>query len=425
MSPPDPVRSAAMRSSILSFLQQRFEAKAEKLNGDSTKLAELRAQFIPEVWLADAARRVSQIQAVTHSLKPIHPDAKGSSLYCEPTKLAKRPELGSHVLGAAFDADVVGNAAALDVYKFLKVTHEGQSILSLCTTCDPDLSAALHTDPTVASAWIKAFADLAQAREKFRSHTHAKQIYWPLAEPQDNSAFHLLAPLYPTSLVHRVYQSLQADRFSDDAKAARAARKTEEWHDRPVREYHQLAVQKLGGTKPQNISQLNSERRGDNFLLASLPPVWRSAAVKPLLGMASMFDAFHWRAEVRAQTQQLRRFFEGGPARNLATRARRDDMVESLLDELMQFIAAVQTLPPGWSADVQCMLPAHQIALLDDSAGGPQADETMSQLAADFAHWLNAHLREPLPMGDAEFLHWRRQARELFEQSQREGNHEQ
>ena len=51
-----------------------------------------------------------------------------------------------------------------------------------------------------------------------------------------------------------------------------------------VEAYASLAVQELGGTKPQNISQLNSERRGDNYLLASLPPVWKTVAVQPVHG---------------------------------------------------------------------------------------------------------------------------------------------
>ncbi len=278
MSPPDPARSAAIRSVIAEFLQQRLDTKLEKLAEDDPKCAELRAQFQPAAWLDDAARRVGQIQAVTHSLKPIHPDAKGSSLYREPQALAALAEVGSHTLGAQFEADVVGNAAALDVYKFLKLAHQGQSFLSLSVAGDGDLSAALSDDPAQSISWMAAFAALSEARGHLSSHTLAKQLYWQVGtDPHDDTGYHLLAPLYPTSLVHRVYQTLQDDRFGDAAKAARDARKAGNWHERPVREYPQLAIQKLGGTKPQNISQLNSERRGDNCLLASLPPIWKSA----------------------------------------------------------------------------------------------------------------------------------------------------
>lgn len=424
MSLPDPTQSDALHALIAEFLKLRLESKLEKLAEDDPKRPDLLAQFVPAIWLEDAARRVVQIQAVTHSLKPLHPDAKGSSLFREPLTLGPISEVGSHILGATFDADVVGNAAALDVYKFLKLEHQGRSFLSLSIAADADLGAALSPDPAVAQAWMQAFAGLAQPRGKFSSHTQAKQIYWPVGnDPHDDAGYHLLAPLYPTSLVNRFYQTLQDDRFGEAAKAARAARKADAWSERPVREYPNLAIQKLGGTKPQNISQLNSERGGNNCLLASLPPVWQSPTIKPVLGVASLFAVYRWRREVRTLAGHMRRFLESGPTNNMATRARRDELVESLLDELMQFTAEVHTLAPGWSADPSCDLPSHHTAWLDPE--GPQANaagsDTADRLASDFAHWLNAQLREPLPMGDAEYLHWRKQARELFKEAEREG----
>lgn len=435
MSPPDPSRSTAIRAVIADFLQQRLQVKLEEVEKDKKldkdairqeRIDKLREQFSADAWLEDAARRVSQIQAVTHSLKPIHPDAKGSSLFREPASLAPIKELGSHALGAVFDADVVGNAAALDVYKFLKLEHNGRSLLNLCTEADGDLGTALNADPATARAWMVAFASLAEPRGKFSSHTQAKQIYWPVGnDPHDDTGYHLLAPLYPTSLVHRVYQTLQEDRFGEAAKAAREARKAGEWHERPVREYPNLAIQKLGGTKPQNISQLNSERRGDNCLLASLPPVWLSAEVKPVLNVASLFDVFRWRKEVRALAAHLRRYLESDPARNMETRERRDELVELLLDELMQYSAEVQTLQPGWSTDARCELPAHQIAWLDPQDNNTDTGDMIDRMASDFANWLNGQLRNPLPMGDAEYLYWRKQARELFKEAEREGAYEQ
>ncbi len=421
MSTQDPERSSAIRAVIADFLQQRLATKIEKLAEDDPKRAELQTQFIPAVWLEDAARRVVQIQAVTHSLKPIHPDAKGSSLFREPSALPPVAEVGSHNLGASFDADVVGNAAALDVYKFLKLSHQGRSLLDLAAAADADLGAALNADPTVAPAWMAAFAGLAAPRGKVASHTQAKQIYWPIGDnPHDDAGYHLLAPLYPTSLVHRVYLALQDDRFSDAAKAARDARKAGELHERPVREYPNLAIQSLGGTKPQNISQLNSERRGDNCLLASLPPVWKSVDVKPLYGVDSLFKRYGGRKEVRTLAANLRRFLEGDPAANLKTRQRRDELVDALIDELMQFTAELGTLDAGWSTATECDLPPAHRAWLDPDGCDPAVDDAADRVASDFANWLNGQLRDPLPVGDAEFLHWRKLAREQFKQAERE-----
>lgn len=420
-------RRAELRLLIKSFLQERLEGKLDKLSPDDPKRSELIAQFQPAAWLADAARRVVQIQAVTHSLKPIHPEAKGSSLYRSPKTLPSGDWVGSHCLAEQFDADVVGNAAALDVYKFLKLSHDGQSLLDLAVQEDADLVAAFSDDEALGRQWMSAFAGLAAGRAKLSSHTFAKQVYWPLDgeghSAHDDQSYHLLAPLYPTSLVHRVYQQLQDDRFSEEAKAARAARKEGAYHPRPVREYPDLAIQKLGGTKPQNISQLNSERRGDNCLLASVPPVWKAAAVRPLWGVSSLFKVWGRRPSVLQQARALRRFLLSVPPANEATRVRVRDAVESLVDELVQFQAELLMLEPGWSQADDCALPAVQRAWLDpegQDAAALAEDEVADGVAADLARWVNAQLRGVLAVGDDEFLAWRKLAREQLHALARE-----
>ncbi|MDH4482977.1 MAG: type I-F CRISPR-associated protein Csy1 [Rhodoferax sp.] len=421
---PDLGRVASLQLLIEQFLSERLNGKLEKLAPDDPKRTELQAQFIPAIWLDDAARRVVQIQAVTHSLKPIHPDAKGSSLYREPATLHPSAAVGTHSLGKAFAADVVGNAAALDVYKFLKLSHDGHSLLELAVQGDADLTAALTDNTVLAQQWMAAFASLAEARGTASSHTNAKQLYWLVGNgAHDDGAFHLLAPLYPTSLVHRVYQQIQDDRFSEDVKAARAARKAGNYHSRPVREYPQLAIQKLGGTKPQNISQLNSERRGDNCLLASIPPIWKSEDVRPLLRVSSLFKVYGRRRAVAQQARALRLFLQGDPPRNKPTRRQVQEWVQSLIDELVLFQAELFTLAPGWSQADECRLSAGQRAWLDplgQALGAMDQDDGADTVAADFARWVNAQLRDPLPVGDREFLEWRKLAAEQLAAHERE-----
>ena len=229
-----------------------------------------------------------------------------------------------------------------------------------------------------------------------------------------------MAPLYPTSLAHRVYQTLQDDRFSDAAKAARAAKKAGEPHERPVRDYPNLALQGLGGTKPQNISQLNSERRGDNALLASLPPVWLSVDIKPVLHTESLFTVYQHRPEVRKTARLLRDFLVADPARNVTTRQRRDDWIDDLIHELLLFTAELRSLPAGWTQSVDCDLPAAHRQWLDPVGDQPASDDATVCVADDFAHWINSKLRPPLPVGDPEFLAWRKQALDVFKADARE-----
>lgn len=427
-----PQRVIGLRAVIADFLKKRLDDKLEKIKDgeadEDTRRAALHQQYQPATWLGDAARRVDQIQAVTHSLKPIHPDAKGTNLYRPPASLAVLYEVGSHCLGNDFAGDVVGNAAALDVYKFLKLTHQGTSLLDLVLAQDTDLAAALSTDEAQANDWMTAFAGLVNPRGRLASHTMAKQLYWPTGDdPHDGAAFHLLAPLYASSLAHRVYLTIQDDRFSEEAKAARKARHDGEYSERPVHEYPQLAAQQLGGTKPQNISQLNSERRGNNRLLASLPPVWKSVDLKPLLRTETMFLRYGRRDGVRQTLKTLLAFLKTDSAGSVEMRIHRTELVELLIDKFLRFTAELRQLEPGWSQTGDCHLSLAQkhwldpdgVAIACADAGQPLPTDTTERISADFANWLNARLRDPLPVGDPEFLEWRRRMHEEIKADER------
>lgn len=261
-------RQRLFHTTIQTFIQQRKDEKL-KDSDDPDKTA----KYDYHTWLADAARRVTQIQAVTHVLKATHPDARGSSLYLAPIELPSHAEIGSHTLGAEYADDVVGNAAALDVYKFLKLDVEQRRLLDWFLADDPDLLAALHPDSATAQDWSAAFKGLIRSADAdYASHPMAKQVYWCVGdEPTQNEHFHLLQPLFSSSLAHAVHHDIQAARFGETNKETRQARRDNQLHDAPYVEYRGLAVRKLGGTKPQNISQLNSERGGVNYLLSSAP----------------------------------------------------------------------------------------------------------------------------------------------------------
>ncbi|OJX28911.1 MAG: type I-F CRISPR-associated protein Csy1 [Burkholderiales bacterium 68-12] len=413
------------KEGITNFIFERLKAKLDKLADDDPKRTEFVAQHEPSAWLADAARRVQQIQAVTHSLKPIHPDARGTNLYVEPRTLPPLAELGTHALGERFVGDVVGNAAALDVYKLLKLEVNGRSLLAALLAHDADALAVLHADPAQAQALRDAFVSLTQPRaESPSSHTLAKQLYW-LTGPDacDDVGYTLLAPLYATSLAHAVHAQVQEDRFGEANKAARQARRERKMHDGVFHDYPGLAVQNMGGTKPQNISQLNSERRGMNYLLSSLPPQWQASAVRLPVHATSVFDRlFIARPEVRRAVRALRVFLESDPDANLATRERREELLDALVDELVSLAAELQTiLPPGWSRDDERFADLHrseQLWLDPLRAEQPdEADFAREWLQMDwpaavgqrFANWLNQQLRGKLPVGDVEARAWQKE----------------
>ena len=422
---PETGGKAGYRAAISAFLQERLQAKLDKLKPDDPQRVEVIASFAHDVWLACAAKRVEQIQAVTHSLKPIHADARGTNLYVEPRTLPPLAELGSHALGERFVGDVVGNAAALDVYKMLKLEVNGRSLLTALLAQDADALAALHTDPAQAQALRDAFVSLTQPRaEGPSSHTLAKQLYWLTGtDACDDAHYTLLAPLYATSLAHAVHAQVQEDRFGEANKAARQARRERKVHDGVFHDYPGLAVQNMGGTKPQNISQLNSERRGMNYLLSSLPPKWKVNAQRFPTHADSVFTRyFDSRPLVRQTVKTLRRYLESNPNPVKDTRDHRKELVDMLVDEMVNMAAELQhALPPGWTLDdprfsalnedEQTWLDALRAELPeeDDFANRWLAMEWPDAIGTRFGNWLNARLEGKLSFSDIEFRAWKKE----------------
>lgn len=421
-------RKAAFLNAISAFIDERRETKLKGLKEDAA--AEAAAKYDYSTWLADAARRVSQIQAVTHVLKATHPDARGSSLYIRPQGLPTHSEIGSHLLGEHYDDDIVGNAAALDVYKFLKIEVEGRRLLDWLQADDSDLLAALHPDSEIAKQWASAFKGLLRSSDKPASHTLAKQLYWCVSgEPADDSGYHLLQPMFASSLAHTVHQEINEARFGERNKLARQAKRDKKSHEGSYHDYRDLVVRKLGGTKPQNISQLNSERGGVNYLLASLPPSWQHNRPRHLLFIDSTLPRFARFEEVPELLQALIALLKSNPSATLETRQKRKRIERALGESLAAFGATLHAqLQPGWSRDPDCRLPEYEQLWLDpERATLPprvshlEEDRAFSvayeqkdwpdQVAHAFGNWLNAILRShDLPVGDAEHAHWARQA---------------
>ncbi|MDQ1120585.1 MULTISPECIES: type I-F CRISPR-associated protein Csy1 [Pseudoxanthomonas] len=428
-------RAGRFRQAIAAFIETR---RAAKLKGQEDA-AGAASKYDYATWLADAARRVGQIQAVTHVLKATHPDARGSSLHVAPGGLPAHAEIGSHVLGKDYAEDVVGNAAALDVFKFLKVEVEGRRLLDWMQASDADLLAALSGDAAQAAGWMQAFASLVREDQRPASHPMAKQVYWLVGDdPLDDGGYHLLQPMFSSTLAHAVHTEIQDARFGEANTAARQAFRAGAPAEAVYRDYRGLVVRKLGGTKPQNISQLNSERGGVNYLLPSLPPPAWAPRGSNLFKRESAFDELLRFGGVRELVYALADFLKANPDPVADTREQRDTLAQAIADELGMFGATIRGgYAPGWSREAECQLPDCEQLWLDpgrydlDIRHDPQHPEWTTQdeafrrdydwgdwpdeLATRFGLWLNGQLRKRgddalVGLNEPEMRHWAKQA---------------
>ncbi|MGC3965605.1 MAG: type I-F CRISPR-associated protein Csy1 [Rhodocyclaceae bacterium] len=315
-------------------------------------------------------------------------------------------------------------------YKFLKLEIDGRRLLDCLLDDDPDLRAALSDDDALAQEWASAFKGLVRPATSYSSHGLAKQLYWCVTgEPSKDEDFHLLQPSFSSALAHAVHADISDARFGEANVQARQAMRSKEACASDYRDYRGLVARKLGGTKPQNISQLNSERGGVNYLLASLPPRWDQDQPRQFLGIQSALDRFRRYEGVSSLVTALCHFLASNPDPTMETRVERERIEQALGTSLAAFGLTVQgSFVPGWTRDENCRLSHCQKLWLDpgraelpprsehkDEDDAFACDFTRQdwpdEVAMQFGNWLNDILeRRGLPVGTVEYTHWVKQA---------------
>lgn len=426
----DRALAAAIQEAVDAFIGVRKQDKLDKLTKEyakkqkncaaeaieernqlcleeAEKARQIEQEYQRSTWIADAARRAGQISVVTHAVKYTHPGAKGSNFYA-PASTCRDDMVCTDIF--SLHEDVVGNAAALDVYKFLRQPAAGKVLFDYILADEPAFIAALGEDASIVQSWMKSFKKMREPQKQPASHTLARQVYVPLSE----GGYHLLAPLFPSSLVQSFSLAMQEARFGETAKRAREACKKNETCEQGYVGYPNLLVQRYGGTKPQNISQLNSERHGENWLLSSCPPQWQSEPLLLPLRVDSVFGSFLLRRRaIRQGLKELRLFLEKTQYTNVAIRQSRADRVDGIVDDIVQWAAQLRQRA-GWSKTAECRLLDVELCWLDPVRAAEDGLESAFQgawraeIARRFARWFNAQLKtDALHMGDDEYEAWR------------------
>lgn len=308
--------------------------------------------------------------------------------------------------------DVVGNAAALDVGKLLQLEEDEQALIEFIRQADNSPLAPFAESSEQLKQWMEDFRQVLEDKEP-SSHKLTKQLFFPVAEGE----YHLLAPLHASSFSQAIYNRMTHSRFSDEAKAVREAKRKKQHSAAVIVEYPNTAVQKFGGTKTQNISQLNSGRRGKIFLLNCAPPTWQFQSRPPFHVKSIIDGAYSYR--VRWETRHLQQFLlsQVGKDSTWEVRKERAQRIDHLIDELIQFGAEIQQIrPSGWSISDECLLHSHQRLWLDlgrtktdkNFAGEREKNHWPQQIAGDFSVWLNQRLKhEKLALSDVEHQEWK------------------
>lgn len=326
-------------------------------------------------WLRDAVKKTEELPLATHVAKFTHSSASGAtSVYFVPSDAEERPLVGTHCVQNQTVDLHVNNSADLGFGRFFTAKFQGKSIIELAEENSAELASALSDNEEEAYSIMKQLLKI-KGQSKPSSHVYMKQIYFPL----ECGGYHLLSPLFPTTLFHEVHKIINANKKAKYENAEHL-------------DFIKTLTTSYGGSQPPNVSYLNYTRNGKQMLLTSCPPIWKSQKVRPVNDV-SVFDCrFPKRHYVTELLDSLEPLIKH-PYKNANIKYSINSIIEELADELYNFYAEMQQLIPGWSNDRICRLDEYEKSWLDPSTNENE-DDWCTEVASSFANWLSTEIKK-------------------------------
>ena len=344
-------------------------------------LADAEDRFCLSTWLPDAAKRASQLSMVSHPSKFSHPSAKTSSV------IAKSNHVNDGYLRSGnieYELDVFGNAAAMDVFKFLSLKLEDDKSIFSHLEEDSSIIKLVFTIPTASYESLKNdFLSIKKIDTSCKTDHLIKQVYFPV-----NDDYHLLSVLTPSGLLPLLKTRVDNIRFSDETKTAKEYRRKNEYHALGYDDLFDLTVTGFGGTQPQNVSVLNSQNAGRAYLLSSTPPKLKHRDIR--LPNQDFFKNSLRPSQFKDSFQTLHSLMIV-PVNNVHLRNGISNTLKYIIDQVLQRAFKIRSSTIGWSnAEHYQFLPLAQRIWLDDEhiSKRQNEDEWINQINRNFARWI-------------------------------------
>ena len=412
-----------MTESIQNFLNERKELwlkdRLKKAENDSV-ISELQGQaddkFSLKEWLPDAAKRVTQLSMVSHPSKFSHPSAKTSSVIAQAKQINDGYLRSGNV---SYPLDVFGNAAAMDVFKFLslplteKLTvldgfeRQEESLKTLLVGADLDFE-------TLGTEFLKIKA----TDTSVKTDHLVKQVYFPIEQAE----YHLLSVLTPSGLITRLKQSIDTIRFSEETKQAKELRRKNEHHEIGYADIFDLTITAYGGTQPQNVSVLNSQNAGRAYLLSSCPPVLEKRAIR--LPKTDFFAQCLYRKNYQESFIQLHKFMQLD-LNNDDIRTAIRNIIQFVIDQILVLASKTREYSTeGWSnQDYYASLPKLQRIWLDKIYQTERNEDSdwRDELSREIARWIlrsyEKVISEAYKLGTGEILDVKQRVEKSLQQA--------
>ncbi|OXS02309.1 type I-F CRISPR-associated protein Csy1 [Shewanella algae] len=401
---------------IVTFFAERKEAWLKKNVSTSMqesevleKQRECEQNFLLANWLPDAAKRAGQISIASHPCTFSHPSARKNKNGYVSSIIAKNKPSADGFLrsgNVAVEPDALGNAAALDVYKFLSLPMSDQRSLLVHIEQESELARQLLEVPTCDYQTLRdGFLKMIDSDQASVSSSKIKQVYFPVAEGE----YHLLSLLTHSGHLFELRKRLDAMRFGELVKEARECKKANRFHPEGYQEIFGLTTIGFGGTKPQNISVLNNQNAGKAHLLPSIPPNLTPREIR--LPKTDFFKECFTAWQAKEVLEALHRLFKTD-YNNINIRDGRDYRIQQYVDLVIEKMWQVRLFLTDHQGDLPSELPSEQKVWLypEFESQREQENEWLDKITRQIARGLINHysrskvIFNPLLLADQELL---------------------
>jgi len=404
---------------IQVFLSERKEAWLKKKITTSMLDHEIKETeqeceqvFSLNEWLPNAAKRAGSRSFATHPSKFSHPSTgvgeknKKNFTYVTPIICQPEPVVDGFLKSGCIKVtmDSLGNAAELDVDKFLTLNMQDGNKLLTHIQQDTELAKSLLTIKSESYENLKkGFLAMVESASESITSSKIKQVYFPVDDD-----YHQLSLLTNSGMIYELRSRLDKLRFSEDVKILRDKKRKNEFSEQGYGEIYGLTTIGYGGTKPQNISVLNNQNGGKAHLLSSLPPSIEKRNIH--FPKSDFFIESFKQYEYEDIFKALHKLFQADH-NNINIREARDRYLQQVIDLIIEKMWAVRAVSQTQFHEGSSDLSSHQRTWLRSELTEQRENEAqwLDTLTQEISRWFSRRYekvlgKQAIKLGEAERL---------------------
>ena len=363
-----------------------LERKSKGKEPTSDLVSESEIRYEKNAWLAKAVKQ-ARYAITTHASTFTHPDAKTSCFLFESPRV-KNGFLITNNVQCQNSFDLFGNAATdsfvKEIYLFLIEPIQDQKIWDYFANETDEIKKFIELFSLDFNDAKNAFSKLMIDPEAQKTHRLLKQVYFPV-----NEQYHLLSLLTPSIVTTEFLNRVNRIKFSESSKEARVFKKENKFHDHGFEELFDLTEIAFGGSKPQNVSVLNSQNAGRAYLLSSCPPMLEKRAIR--LPKTDFFAQCLYRKNYQESFIQLHKFMQLD-LNNDDIRTAIRNIIQFVIDQILVLASKTREYSvEGWSnQDYYASLPKLQRIWLDKiyQTEREEDHDWRDELSREIARWI-------------------------------------